>query len=169
MSEHCIITIKQVGGLTKRAGAGYLRIVWEECWRGRARLNCTGTAIYIEMLLRDVEIQNCLLQQHLDFSRSFMSLVNLSHRSFSHGQGSLAARGKTVKLGRSFSASVIRPGPKTKVIGGGDVNTVRAQFGRITNKLSIGVVGLPNVGKSSIFNALTQSDRAFVANYPFVS
>ncbi|NPA12856.1 MAG: redox-regulated ATPase YchF [Aquificae bacterium] len=34
-------------------------------------------------------------------------------------------------------------------------------------KLNIGIVGLPNVGKSTIFNALTETTKASVANYPF--
>lgn len=33
--------------------------------------------------------------------------------------------------------------------------------------LSVGIVGLPNVGKSTIFNALTGAQNAEVANYPF--
>jgi GTP-binding protein YchF len=33
--------------------------------------------------------------------------------------------------------------------------------------LSIGIIGLPNVGKSTVFNALTRAQFAAAANYPF--
>lgn len=33
--------------------------------------------------------------------------------------------------------------------------------------LSIGIIGLPNVGKSTVFNALTRAQIAAAANYPF--
>ncbi len=35
--------------------------------------------------------------------------------------------------------------------------------------LSIGIVGLPNVGKSTLFNALLKQNLALVANYPFAT
>ena len=38
-----------------------------------------------------------------------------------------------------------------------------------TSGLSIGIVGLPNVGKSTLFNALLKKQQAFVANYPFAT
>jgi tRNA U34 5-carboxymethylaminomethyl modifying GTPase MnmE/TrmE len=31
-----------------------------------------------------------------------------------------------------------------------------ARFGRVKNNLKMGIVGLPNVGKSSLFNLLTE-------------
>mgnify|MGYP001586262886 CR=1 FL=1 len=36
-------------------------------------------------------------------------------------------------------------------------------------KLSIGIVGLPNVGKSTLFNALLKRQVALEANYPFAT
>ena len=32
-----------------------------------------------------------------------------------------------------------------------------------------GIIGLPNVGKSTLFNALTESNNAEAANYPFAT
>ena len=41
-----------------------------------------------------------------------------------------------------------------------------ARFGRVKNTLKMGLVGLPNVGKSSLFNLLTKQSVA-AENYPF--
>lgn len=35
--------------------------------------------------------------------------------------------------------------------------------------LSVGIIGLPNVGKSTLFNALLKRQQALVANYPFAT
>eukprot|EP01061_Rhynchopus_euleeides_P004266 TRINITY_DN1352_c0_g1_i1.p2 TRINITY_DN1352_c0_g1~~TRINITY_DN1352_c0_g1_i1.p2 ORF type:complete len:403 (+),score=200.38 TRINITY_DN1352_c0_g1_i1:54-1262(+) len=42
-----------------------------------------------------------------------------------------------------------------------------SRFGRVKNNLKMGIVGLPNVGKSSLFNCLTETSIAEAANFPF--
>src|SRR3989344_43829 len=37
------------------------------------------------------------------------------------------------------------------------------------SNLSVGIVGLPNVGKSTLFNALLKRQQAYVANFPFAT
>ena len=39
-------------------------------------------------------------------------------------------------------------------------------FGQVNSKMKLGIVGLPNVGKSTLFNAITKAG-AEAANYPF--
>jgi GTP-binding protein YchF len=49
-----------------------------------------------------------------------------------------------------------------------DLGAMRAaRFGRVKNTLSMGFVGLPNVGKSSLTNLLAGAMHAEAANYPF--
>lgn len=45
--------------------------------------------------------------------------------------------------------------------------TVRKYSSTLSMKLQTAIVGLPNVGKSTLFNALTESQGAEAANYPF--
>ncbi|KAK7454523.1 hypothetical protein VKT23_011277 [Stygiomarasmius scandens] len=45
----------------------------------------------------------------------------------------------------------------------------RTLLGRPGNNLKIGIVGLPNVGKSSFFNALSNTSLGVAANYPYAT
>jgi len=54
--------------------------------------------------------------------------------------------------------------PKKEELSNSASNVVK--FGRVKNSLRMGVVGLPNVGKSSLYNLLTEQAVA-AENYPF--
>ncbi|KZT59172.1 GTP-binding protein YchF [Calocera cornea HHB12733] len=45
----------------------------------------------------------------------------------------------------------------------------KALLGRPSNNLKIGIVGLPNVGKSSFFNVLSDTHLANAANFPYAT
>ncbi|KAF6743265.1 cytoplasmic protein [Ephemerocybe angulata] len=45
----------------------------------------------------------------------------------------------------------------------------KALLGRPSNNLKIGIVGVPNVGKSSFFNVLSDTDLGKAANFPYAT
>ncbi|CDR38076.1 hypothetical protein NBRC10512_005581 [Rhodotorula toruloides] len=45
----------------------------------------------------------------------------------------------------------------------------KALLGRPSNNLAVGVVGMPNVGKSSLFNIMSRCDLGKVANFPYAT
>lgn len=49
------------------------------------------------------------------------------------------------------------------------LSTARNYLGRPSNNLSLGLVGLANVGKSTFFQAITRSELGNPANYPFAT
>ncbi|KAH8555827.1 GTP-binding protein YchF [Umbelopsis sp. PMI_123] len=67
-------------------------------------------------------------------------------------------------LARSFQTSSVCAAKKKKQKAA--ESEEKLLLGRPSNNLRIGVVGMPNIGKSSLFNALTSSSVA-AENYPF--
>jgi ribosome-binding ATPase YchF (GTP1/OBG family) len=57
-------------------------------------------------------------------------------------------------------------GGKKGGAGEGAIDPNGGRFGRVKANLKMGVLGLPNVGKSSLFNLLTEQSVA-AENYPF--
>jgi len=45
----------------------------------------------------------------------------------------------------------------------------KALLGRPSNNLAMGIVGVPNVGKSSLFNLLSRCDLGKIANFPYAT
>lgn len=64
---------------------------------------------------------------------------------------------------RSFTTTASRLAKK------GAQTTKPKYLGRVSNNLSLGVVGLANVGKSTFFQAITKSTLGNPANYPYAT
>ena len=62
-----------------------------------------------------------------------------------------------------MAAIVAKAGAKK---GKGEAEIKKPRFGRVKANLKMGILGLPNVGKSSFFNLLTDQE-AEAANFPF--
>ncbi|KAH9058331.1 P-loop containing nucleoside triphosphate hydrolase protein [Lactarius vividus] len=82
---------------------------------------------------------------------SLSVVLSLSRRSFSVSSSALG--------------SVKKRMPPKKA----PVQEKKVLLGRPSNNLKIGIVGLPNVGKSSFFNVLSQTDLGKAANFPYAT
>ncbi|KAG9224759.1 hypothetical protein CCMSSC00406_0002090 [Pleurotus cornucopiae] len=72
-------------------------------------------------------------------------------------------------LARSFSSSPVACTKKRMPPKKAPAAEKKTLLGRPSNNLKIGIVGLPNVGKSSFFNALSKTDLGKAANFPYAT
>jgi len=70
------------------------------------------------------------------------------------------ARGNVVHLGRGLGRAAAGWGP---ALGRRGVRGAAA----VRMALKTGIVGLPNVGKSTLFNSMVEGGKAEAANFPF--
>ncbi|EGG22081.1 GTP-binding protein [Cavenderia fasciculata] len=71
-------------------------------------------------------------------------------------------------LSSSSTRIILRHYATATPIAAGDTKAKASHFMRLKGSCkSAGIVGLPNIGKSSLFNALTSSQSAAAANFPF--
>jgi len=70
---------------------------------------------------------------------------------------------------RSFSTSSILSVKKRMPPKKAPVQEKKTLLGRPSNNLKCGIVGLPNVGKSSFFNVLSDTDLGKAANFPYAT
>jgi len=80
-----------------------------------------------------------------------------------HGEGIEALMDAAFALLPPYSAESEAPGSATAP---GEEGAVKAEGLRKSEPLKLAIVGRPNVGKSSIINALTKSDRVIVSPIP---
>lgn len=67
---------------------------------------------------------------------------------------------------RTFSTSSPSQAKKKKMPPKKGQTIEKPKLGRPSNNLKMGIVGLPNVGKSSLFNTIAKCDLGKSANFP---
>jgi len=95
-----------------------------------------------------------------------LSLIDDFPQRFTGMLQSLEFEEKQLFLRDVLSQVVVGDGRKFSVKGAIPLESEHKIMG---SGLKVGIVGLPNVGKSTLFNALLKKQQAYVANFPFAT
>ena len=152
----------------RRLRADIQPVVDASAFEGQLKLRRSGSGIVTAQNLDKSTVPwRTGIRGHHTVGGSVSRSMSLQSKSYGHYWSSTVKRKGPRKWAGSALVKQLSPNP-SRDRGPGQILIAAAQpVGEDAGMLRVGIVGLPNVGKSTLFNALTRSHTAGVANYPF--